>query len=93
MKSRLIILVVLASLTSCSYLTERGRQEYSYRKYVRKSSVVRAKHQKKFRFRTPEMAIRSDAPIMTTEPESPQSVTTSPSSEEPPPSPQPSPQN
>lgn len=80
-------------------MTKRGREEYSYRKYVRKSSVVRTKQQKKFKFRTPQMAIRQDAPTMSTQPESPQSVTTAPESsqqqptQQSPPSEQPPPQN
>lgn len=93
MKSRFVILLLLCSLTSCSYLTKSGRQERAYRSYVRKSSVVRAKQQKKFKFRTPEMAIRQDAPNMTTESGSPQSVTAAPGSEQTPPPEQPSPQN
>jgi hypothetical protein len=83
MKSRLVIFLLLCSLTSCSYLTKSGRQERAYRNYVRKSSATRTKQQSKFKFRTPEMAIRQDAPSMTAEPESPQSVTTSSPSEQP----------
>ena len=79
MKIKLIVLLMLVSLTSCSFLTSRGRQEYSYRKYIRKSSVVRARQQKKFHFRAPQMAIRENAPTMTTQPESPQSMTAAPS--------------
>ena len=82
MKTRLSILLLLVfGLTSCSYLTKTGRQELAYRKYIRKSSVVRARQQKKFRFRAPQMEIRQDAPVMTTAPESPQSVTASQSPE------------
>ena len=75
------------SLTSCSYFTKTGRQELAYRKYIRKSSVVRARQQKKFHFRVPDMAIRQDAPVMTTAPESPQSATASQPAEPPPPPP------
>jgi hypothetical protein len=85
MKSRLVIFFLLCSLTSCSYLTKSGRQQRAYQNYVRKSTATRARQQSKFKFRTPEMAIRQDAPVMTAEPESPQSVTASPSSEQPPP--------
>jgi hypothetical protein len=49
----------------------------AYRRYIRKSSVVRAKQQKKFHFRVPTMDIRQNAPTMTSAPESPQSVTSS----------------
>jgi hypothetical protein len=85
MKSRLVIFLLLCSLTSCSYFTKSGRQDRAYRNYVRKSSATRAQQQSKFKFRTPEMAIRQDAPVMTAEPESPQSMTASPSSEQSPP--------
>jgi hypothetical protein len=77
-------------------MTKRGREEYSYRKYVRKSSVTSYKRAKKFKFRTPEMAIRQDAPSMTAQPESPQSVTAAPESpqqQQSPPSEQPPPPN
>jgi hypothetical protein len=78
---RLIVFVLLFSLTSCSLLTKRGRQERAYRNYIRKSSVARVKQQRKFKFRTPQLAIRQDAPSITTQqPESPQSVTSSPAS-------------
>jgi hypothetical protein len=90
MKSRFIVLVLLCSLTSCSYLTKQGRQERAYRSYIRKSTVVRAKQQRKFKFRTPEMAIRQDAPAMSAEPgssQSPQSMTASPNAEQSPPPP------
>jgi hypothetical protein len=89
MKSRFVVLIILlCGLTSCSYFTKRGRQEHAYRSYIRKSSVVRAKQQRKFKFRTPEMAIRQDAPAMTTESESPQSMSSAPAAE-----PAPSPPN
>jgi hypothetical protein len=90
MKSRFIFLMLLCSLTSCSYLTKQGRQERAYRNYVRKSTVVKAKQQRKFKFRTPEMAIRQDSPNMTAEPgssQSPQSMTASPEAEQQPPPP------
>jgi hypothetical protein len=77
MKSRYIFLLLCFSLTSCSYLTKTGRQEMAYRRYIRKSSVVRTKQQKKFHFRVPQMDIRQNAPTMTSAPESPQSVTSS----------------
>jgi hypothetical protein len=91
MKSRFIVLVLLCSLTSCSYLTKQGRQERAYRNYIRKSSVMRVRQQRKFKFRTPEIAIRQDAPTMTIQPESPQSMTASPTAEQPPPGEQPPP--
>jgi hypothetical protein len=77
MKSRVTLLLLLISLTSCSYLTKTGRQEMAYRKYIRKSSVVRTKQQKKFHFRVPQMDIRQNSPTMISAPESPQSVTSS----------------
>lgn len=80
MKTTLPIVLVLLGLTSCSYLTKSGRQEHAYRSYIRKSSVVRVKQQKKFHFRMPQMAIRQDSPVMTSAPESPQSVTAAQSS-------------
>jgi hypothetical protein len=64
-------------------LTKSGRQQRAYQNYVRKSSAARARQQSKFKFRTPEMAIRQDAPSMTAEPASPQSMTTSSPSEQP----------
>jgi hypothetical protein len=86
MKTKVFIVLLLAfGLTSCSYLTKTGRQELAYRKYIRKSSVVRARQQKKFHFRVPQMAIRSDAPVMSAEPEGPQSVTASQAPSEQPP--------
>lgn len=98
MKSKFVIFLLLFSLTSCSYMTKHGRQEHAYRSYIRKSSVVRAKQQRKFHFRTPQMAIRQDAPTMTTVSESPQSVTgapgtAQPSPEQPAPAEQPTPPN
>ena len=83
MKSKFVILLLLSSLTSCSYLTKSGRQQRAYQNYVRKSSATRTRQQSKFKFRTPEMAIRQDAPVMTAQPESPQSMTTSSPSEQP----------
>jgi hypothetical protein len=81
MKSRVIVvLLLLSALTSCSYLTARGRQEHAYRNYVRKSSIARVKRQQKFKFRAPEMAIRQDAPTMTAEAQGPQSVSSAPQS-------------
>jgi len=83
MKSRFFVLVLLFSLTSCSYFTKQGRQEHAYRSYVRKSSVARVKQQRKFKFRTPTMGIRQDAPIMSAEPESPQSMSSSTDAQQP----------
>lgn len=77
MKTTFTLALLLVSLTSCSYLTKTGRQEHAYRSYIRKSSVVRVKQQKKFHFRVPQMAIRQDSPVIMTAPESPQSVTSS----------------
>ena len=80
MKTTFTIALLLLSLTSCSYLTKTGRQEHAYRTYIRKSSVVRVKQQKKFHFRVPQMDIRQNSPMITTAPESPQSMTASQSS-------------
>jgi hypothetical protein len=100
MKARLaILLLLLVSLTSCSYLTPSGRRAYAYRSYVRKASIVRTRRQrKKFHFHMPQMAIRQDSPTITSVSDSPQSVTAGPTlqvegEQEPAPAEQPSPQN
>ena len=77
MKTTFTIVLLLVSLTSCSYMTKSGRQARAYRNYIRKSSVVRVKQQKKFHFRVPQMDIRQNSPMITTAPESPQSMTAS----------------
>jgi hypothetical protein len=80
MKTTFTVVLLLVSLTSCSLLTKNGRQARAYRNYVRKSSIVRTKQQKKFHFRVPQMAIRQDSPMVTTGPEYPQSMTAAQSS-------------
>ena len=80
MKITFPIVLLLIGLTSCSYMTKSGRQARAYRNYIRKSSVVRVKQQKKFHFRVPQMDVRQDSPMVTTAPESPQSMTASQSS-------------
>lgn len=78
MKCRVIVFLLLLSLTSCSYLTKSGRQQRAYERYVRKSSVTRDRQRSKFRSEKIKIPFRYDqAPVVTeTETvESPQSVT------------------
>lgn len=47
-------------------LTKSGRQQRSYERYVRKSSVTRAKQRSHFRSASPKIAPVPDAPATST---------------------------
>ncbi len=47
--TRLLLLAALLPLSSCSHFSQSNRQQRAYAKYVRNSSVTRARQQVKYR--------------------------------------------
>ncbi|MEP6822190.1 MAG: hypothetical protein ABI946_07570 [Chthoniobacterales bacterium] len=56
MKEVVLFMVLVVSLTGCSF-SQQGRQQRTYQKYVRKSSAGRQKQQSKFRSDKPQMPV------------------------------------
>jgi len=80
MKSRFLFLVLAFSLPGCSLLTKNGRQQWAYERYVRKSSITRARSSPKVKFRMADSQLRPSSPqVRTNVLETPQSVTAAPS--------------
>jgi hypothetical protein len=77
MKGRILVFLLLLSLTSCSYLTKSGRQQRAYEKYVRKSSLNRDRQRFKLRSQKIKIPFRYEEPAVVNSEtvESPQSVT------------------
>ncbi len=50
-----LLLAVTFAFAGCSYMTETGRQQHAYARYVRKMSKGRVKQQTKFRSNKPSM--------------------------------------
>ncbi len=79
MKTHLVAGLLILSLTSCSLLTKRGRQERAYRSYVRKASMRQDRGKVKYRRQKKQFFAPSEPRIISeTEPEGPASATTSP---------------
>ncbi len=73
----LTILVLLATLTlpACSMLTQQGRQEAAYARYVSKSSQGRVRQQKIFHSSKPSMPVtQPEEPTVTAGESGPQAV-------------------
>ncbi len=63
-----LLLAVTFAFAGCSYMTETGRRQHSYARYVRKMSKGRVKQQTKFRSNKPQMpTTQPGAPIQTME--------------------------
>ena len=79
MKSRLVTVLLVLGLTGCSMLTKNGRQQHAYERYVRKSSITRAKSASKVKFRAAQSQVRVSEPkINAGTMETPESVTQTP---------------
>jgi hypothetical protein len=75
---RLLLLVAVAvtPLSGCAYMTQSGRQQMAYQRYVKKFSGKRTKLQKKIKApRIPRVPGPSQNKVNTEVSESPQSVT------------------
>ena len=76
-KSRLLVVLLMLSLTGCSMLTASGRAQRRYQNYVRKSGMTR--HSNRRIAQMPPLPLRRPAPSepreTITTPEGPQSVT------------------
>ena len=75
---RLFLLCALASapLSGCAYMSQNGRQQLAYQRYVKKFSGRRTKQQKKIKPpKMPRLPGPSDNRVNTEVNESPQSVT------------------
>jgi len=64
-----ILLAVAFALTGCSSFSKQSRQQRAYEKYIRKSSLARAKQQSHFRWSTPQMPnqVMPSEPVESTE--------------------------
>ena len=75
-KYLLLVVLAAAPLSGCGYMTQNGRQQMAYQRYVRKQSGKRMKMQKKLK--PPRMPLTpgpSDNHINTEVSDAPQSVT------------------
>ncbi len=55
MKPISILLTVALALSGCSSFSKQARQQRAYEKYIRKSSVARARQQSHFRSSVPHL--------------------------------------
>jgi outer membrane biogenesis lipoprotein LolB len=75
MKRAALLLVACLLLPSCSHLTQSGRQQAAYAKYVKKQSHNRVRQQAKFKkTKVPTMA-SSDPKVSAQANDGPQAVT------------------
>jgi hypothetical protein len=52
-----VLLIATTLFSSCSVLTQSGRQQRAYERYVRKSSLARVKQQKRSRPKKPNIPV------------------------------------
>jgi len=62
MKTLLLLLLLVSSMSSCARYSQTARQQRSYEKYVRQSSVGRQEQRKRLFSHTTEMASLRAAP-------------------------------
>ena len=72
----LLVAISITALSGCAYMTQSGRQQMAYQRYIKKFSGKKMKQQKKLKApRMPRLPGPSDYHTNTELNESPQSVT------------------
>lgn len=62
-----LLLAVTFAFSGCSYMTQSGRQQHAYARYVSKMSKGRVKQQTKFHSNKPQMPMTPGEPTQTME--------------------------